>query len=160
MNKKAWKRLKKSSSTIFWVRVAPKSWSKYTTNLDHTLTLDFSRSCQAENPRPGSGRDVNPQPSRRGPSSDSQARNPAGFHPQSYDWPASGPVFCSQATTCWLLPRNCKSFSLKIGPILRNNHLNNGHLKSEHIWILNICVQFLNDTTIPSNDYIAGNVRF
>ena len=31
MNKKGWKRLKKSSSTSFWVRAATKSWSKYTT---------------------------------------------------------------------------------------------------------------------------------
>ena len=31
MNKKGWKRLKKSSLTSFRVHVAPKSWSKYTT---------------------------------------------------------------------------------------------------------------------------------
>ena len=31
MNKKGWKWLKKSSSTSFWVRAAPESWSKYTT---------------------------------------------------------------------------------------------------------------------------------
>ena len=34
MNKKRWKRLKKSSSTSFWVRAEPRSWSKYTTLLD------------------------------------------------------------------------------------------------------------------------------
>ena len=32
MNKKGWKPLKKSSLTSFWVRSAPKSWTKYTTH--------------------------------------------------------------------------------------------------------------------------------
>ena len=31
MNKKVWKRLKKSNSTSFWVRTAPKIWLKHTT---------------------------------------------------------------------------------------------------------------------------------
>ena len=36
-NKKGWKWLKKSSSTSFWVRAAPKSWLKYTIS-SRTLT--------------------------------------------------------------------------------------------------------------------------
>ena len=33
MNKKGWKTAEKKVSTSFWVRAAPKSWSKYTTHL-------------------------------------------------------------------------------------------------------------------------------
>ena len=37
MNKKGWKLLKKSSLTSLWVRAAPKSWLKNTTELDYYL---------------------------------------------------------------------------------------------------------------------------
>ena len=43
MNKKGWKRLKKSVSTSFQVCTAPKSWSKYTTL---SLTLSTSQAAK------------------------------------------------------------------------------------------------------------------
>ena len=39
MNKKGWKRLKKGSSTSFWVRAASKSWSKFTTYHSIKITV-------------------------------------------------------------------------------------------------------------------------
>ena len=37
MNQKGWKTAEKNVSTSFWVGVAPKSWSKYTTVIIHLI---------------------------------------------------------------------------------------------------------------------------
>ena len=51
MNHKGWKRLKKRSSTSFWVRAAPKSWLKYTTliSLKVSLSLKENKSLESQN---------------------------------------------------------------------------------------------------------------